>query len=27
VAYSPGFRDSVPLAGRLRTDGTLRQAS
>jgi predicted unusual protein kinase regulating ubiquinone biosynthesis (AarF/ABC1/UbiB family) len=27
LAYSPGFRDSVLLAGRRRTGGTLRQAS
>jgi hypothetical protein len=27
LAYSPGFRDSVPLAGRRRTGGTLRHAS
>ena len=27
LAYSPGFRDSVPLAGRRRTGGTLRPAS
>ncbi len=26
LAYSPGFRDGVLLAGRRRTGGTLRQA-
>jgi hypothetical protein len=27
LAYSPGFRGSIPLAGRRRTDETLRHAS